>query len=54
MGLQDLPQELGQLHQLVHVSLRGNPLRQPYLKIMDCKGEQGLLRFLWPAANQVS
>eukprot|EP00775_Hariotina_reticulata_P004492 gene4492-4745_t len=53
-AIKDLPQELGQLDQLVHVSLRGNPLRQPYLKILDSKGEQGLLRFLSPAANNTA
>lgn len=39
---QDLSQHLGNLRQLQQLSLKGNPLRQPYLKIMDAKGELAL------------
>ena len=44
---------LGQLQALAQVSLKGNPLRQPYLKLLDAKGEQAVLAFLRPDGSQV-
>jgi Leucine-rich repeat (LRR) protein len=46
--LQDLPVGLGDLRQLQQLSLKFNPLRQPYLRLMDTKGELALLAFLRP------
>jgi Leucine-rich repeat (LRR) protein len=46
--LQDLPVGLGELRQLQQLSLKFNPLRHPYLRLMDAKGELPLLAFLRP------
>lgn len=46
--LQDLPLGLGELRQLQQLSLKANPLRQPFLRLMDAKGELAVLAFLRP------
>jgi Leucine-rich repeat (LRR) protein len=48
LRLQDLPLGLGELRQLQQLSLKFNPLRQPYLRLMDAKGELALLSSLRP------
>lgn len=47
-GLQELPPGLGGLRRLMAVCVRGNPLRQPYQRVLDVRGERGLLSLLRP------